>query len=164
MSATTRSLGYNWLLKYVCGGTCSTCSTDADVMRISGGTCTTIGGMDNLDFGGSKEMIDVTAFEDTMTKNVPGRISLDPVNFAGSYDTGCSTSKQRAFLSDIFHEVNVASANTIRCLTATDTVNKRRHYIRGYTNSVKIGVPVKSKGTFSFTLLPISKIQTCTST
>jgi hypothetical protein len=131
-------------------------------MSLSGGTCTTIGGMDNLDFGGSKEMIDVTAFEDTMTKNVPGRITLDPVNFAGNYDTGCSTSKQRAFLSDIFHEAKVASANTIRYLTATDITNKRRHYIRGYTTSVKIGIPVKSKGTFSFTLLPISKVQVCT--
>jgi hypothetical protein len=161
MSATTRSLGFNWLVKLVCGGTCTTCSTDADVMRVCGGTCTTIGGMDNLDFGGTKEMIDVTAFEDTMTKNVPGRISLDAINFSGNYDSG--DTKQKTIVGDIFHEAKVCgTAADIRSITATDITNKRRHYVRGYVNSVKIGVPVKGKGTFSFSLLPISKVQVCT--
>jgi hypothetical protein len=162
MSATTRTLGFNWLVKFCCGGTCTACSTDADAVRLSGATCTNIGGMDNIDFGGTKEMIDVTAFEDTINKNVPGRVSLDAINFAGNYDTGCTASKQRYFLRDIFHQNVCASSSPVRWISATDTVNKRIHFARGYTSSVKIGIPVKGKGTFSFSLLPISKVQVCT--
>ena len=116
--------------------------------------------MDNLDLGGTKEMIDVTAFEDTITKNVPGRTSLDALNFAGTYDGACST--QKTIVGDIFHEGKVASANTVRVLTATDTVNKRKHTIAGYVNNVKVSIPVKGKGNFSFSLLPSRKIQVCT--
>jgi hypothetical protein len=116
--------------------------------------------MDSLDLGGTKEMIDVTAFEDTCNKSVPGRVSFDALNFSGSYDTVCST--QKTIVGDIFHEGKVASANTIRVITATDTVNKRKHTIAGYVTSVKPSIQVKGKGTFAFSLLPSRKIQVCT--
>ena len=160
MSATTRTLGQNWLIKLVTGGTCTACSTDPDAVVLLGGTCSTIGGMDNLDLGGTREMIDVTSFEDTCDKNVPGRIKYDAINIAGNYDPVCST--QKTIVGDIFHEGKVASATTVRCLTATDTINKRKHTLSGYVSGVKVGVPVKGKGTFSFTFLPVRKIQVCT--
>jgi len=160
MSATTRTLGHNWTVKVLAGGTCTACSTDADAVVVTAGTCTTLGGMDNLDIGGTKDMIDVTAFEDTMTKNVPGRISLDTLSFSGSYDGVCST--QKTLVGDIFHEGRVATANTVRVVVATDTVNKRKHTIIGYVNNVKVTIPVKGKGNFSFSLLPTRKIQVCT--
>ena len=62
MSATTRSLGYNWLVKLHTGATCTACSTDADAIRFTAGTCTTIGGCDTIDLGGTKQMNDVSSF------------------------------------------------------------------------------------------------------
>lgn len=160
MSATTRSLGQNWLIKLVTGGTCTACSTDADAVVLSGGACSVIGGMDNLDLGGSKDMIDVSAFEDTIYKKVPGRTMLDDINIAGTYDGVCST--QKTIVGDIFHEGKVPSANTVRVIAATDTVNKRKHTIAGYVSGVKATIPLKGKGNFSFVITPTRKIQVCT--
>lgn len=160
MSATTRSLGYNWLLKLHTGATCTACSADADAIRFTVGTCTTIGGCDNFDIGGTREMIDVTAFEDTIMKNVPGRINQDAITFSGTFDGVCST--QKTLQGDIFHEGVVASAATVRVFNATDTVNKRKLSWKGYVNSFKITGAVKGKVGFTMTMLPISKVQVCT--
>jgi len=161
MSATTRSLGFNWLVKmWTVNPTCTACSADADAIRFTVGTCTTIGGCDNLDLGATKEMIDVTAFEDTINKNVPGRVNQDPINISGNFDGTCST--QKTLQGDVFHEGVVAAANTVRVFSATDTVNKRKFSWKGYTQSFKVGVPVKGKATFSASFLPISKVQVCT--
>lgn len=163
MSATTRSLGYNWLLKYwSVAPTETACTTDADAISFTLGTCTTIGGMDNLDLGGTREMIDVTSFEDTITKNVPGRITQDTINVSGTYDYTCSA--QKALQTDIFKERGAATSTvaTVRVFSATDTVGKRKYSWKGYVNSAKIGVPVKGKANFSVSILPISKVMVCT--
>jgi hypothetical protein len=161
MSATTRSLGYNYLLKYWSANpTCTACSADADAIRFTAGTCTTIGGMDNFDLGGAKEMFDVTSFEDTMNKNVPGRVNFDPINLAGNYDPGDAA--QKVMVGQILHEGVVASTNTIYVFSATDTVNKRKHSWKGYITSAKITAGVKNKATFAMTILPMSKVQVCT--
>jgi len=161
MSATTRSLGHNWTFKYwSVNPTCTACSADADAIRFTVGTCTVIGGMDNIDLGITRDMIDVTAFEDTITKNVPGRVMQDPITLAGTYDPGDTA--QKVIVGDLFHEGVVAAAATVRVFSATDTVNKRKHSWKGYVTSGKIGVPVKGKSNFSMTILPISKVQVCT--
>lgn len=161
MSVTTRSLGYNWLLKYWSANpTCTACSTDADAIRFTVGTCTTIGGMDTFDLGGTKEMIDVTAFEDTMNKSVPGRVNFDAVNISGNYDPGDAS--QKVMAGQIFHEGVVAASNTVYVFSATDTVTKRKHTWKGYVASSKVNAGVKNKATFSMTVLPISKVQVCT--
>jgi hypothetical protein len=163
MSATTRSLGYNWLLKYwSVNPTCTTCTTDTDAISFTVGTCTTIGGMDNLDIGGSREMIDVTSFEDTIIKQVPGRISLDVINVSGNYDYTCSA--QKALQTDIFKErgVSTSTSATVRVFSATDTVGKRKYSWKGYVTAAKLGVPVKGKATFSASIVPISKVMVCT--
>jgi len=161
MSATTRSLGPNWTIKmWTVNPTCTACSADADAIRFTLGTCTVIGGCDSLDIGGTKEMYDVTSFEDGITKNVPGKLTLDAINLNGNFDGTCST--QKTLQGDVFHEGVVASANTVRCFSATDTINKRRFSWKGYVNSFKVGVPVKGKATFTSSILPISKIQVCT--
>jgi hypothetical protein len=161
MSATTRSIGYNWTLKmWTVNPTCTACSTDTDAVRFTVGTCTVIGGCDNIDLGGTREMIDVSSFEDSITKNVPGRLTLDAINIAGNFDGTCST--QKTLQGDIFHEGVVASAATVRCFSATDAVLKRRFSWKGYVNSFKVSSGVKSKASFTATILPISKIQVCT--
>jgi len=161
MSATTRSLGPKWSIKmWTVNPTCTACSADADAIRFTVGTCTVIGGCDNIDIGATKEMYDVTAFEDTINKNVPGRVTQDPINIAGNFDGTCST--QKTLQGDVFHEGVVASADTVRVFSATDTINKRRFSWKGYVNSFKVNVPVKAKATFSLTILPISKVQVCT--
>jgi hypothetical protein len=163
MSVTTRSIGYNWTLKlWTTNPTCTSCSTDADAIRFTVGTCTVIGGMDTIDLGGTRELIDVTSFEDTINKQVAGRISLDPINISGNYDGTCST--QRTLLGDIFHEGVVASSTTVRVFSATDTILKRKHSWKGYVTSAKINAGVKNKATFSITIVPLSKVQVCTTT
>lgn len=161
MSATTRSLGYNWTIKlWTVNPTCTACSSDPDAIRFTVGTCTVIGGCDAIDLGGTRDMIDVTSFEDTITKNVPGRLNLDAINISGNFDGTCST--QKTLQGDVFHEGVVASAATVRCFSATDTVNKRRFSWKGYCNSFMVSAGVKDKATFTTTILPISKIQVCT--
>jgi len=105
-------------------------------------------------------MHDVSAFEDTMDKEVPGRVAYDPINIAGNFDGTCST--QKTLQGDVFHEGVVASTNTVRCISATDTINKRRFSWKGYTTAFKVGAGVKGKATFNATFKAISKIQVCT--
>ena len=140
--------------------TCTACSTDADAIRFTVGTCTVIGGCDTLDLGGTKKMEDVTSFGDTIGKMVPGMLDLDAININGNFDGTCST--QKTLQGDVFHEGTVASANTVRVFSATDTVNKRRFSWKGYVQSFKVNVGVKAKATFTMSLLPISKVQVCT--
>lgn len=161
MSATTRSLGYNWLLKYwSVNPTCTACSADTDAIVFSVGTCTTIGGLDSFDTGATREMLDVTSFEDTMYKSVPGRVTFDPITLSGNYDPGDAS--QKVMVGDLFHEGKVASATTVRVFSATDTTNKRKHSWKGYVTTAKINAGVKNKATFSMTVVPISKVQVCT--
>jgi len=161
MSATTRVLGQNISVKmWTVNPTCTACSTDADAIRFTVGTCTVIGGCDAIDIGATKEMIDVTAFEDTITKNVPGRVNQDAININGNFDGTCST--QKTLQGDVFHEGVVAAANTVRVFSATDSSTKRRFSWKGYVNSFKTSIPVKGKATFSMSILPVSKVQVCT--
>lgn len=161
MSVTTRSLGYNYLLKYwSVNPTCTACSADADAIRFTVGTCTTIGGLDNFDVGATREMLDVSAFEDTMYKEVPGRRSYDAVTFSGNYDPGDAA--QKVMVGELFHEGVVAHADTVRVFSVTDTVQKRKHSFKGYVTSAKINAGVKAKATFNMTVKPISKVQVCT--
>lgn len=161
MSATTRSLGYNWTIKlWTVNPTCTACSTDADAIRFTVGTCTVIGGCDTVDIGATRDMIDVTSFEDTIIKNVPGRVNQDAINISGNWDGTCST--QKTLLGDVFHEGVVAAAATVRCFSATDTVLKRKFSWKGYVSSFKINSGVKNKATFTTSILPISKVQVCT--
>jgi hypothetical protein len=163
MSVTTRSLGYNYLLKYwSVNPTCTACSADADAIRFTVGTCTTIGGLDTFDFGATREMLDVTAFEDTMAKNVPGRVAFDAINFSGNYDPGDAA--QKVMVGDLFHEGVVAASTVVRVFSVTDTTNKRKHSFKGYVASAKVNAGVKGKATFSMSVLPISKVQVCTTT
>lgn len=161
MSASTRSLGYNYTVKYwSVNPTCTACSTDADAIVFTVGTCTVIGGMDNFSINAMREMIDVTSFEDTMNKSVPGRRNYDPITLSGNYDPGDAA--QKVMVGELFHEGKVAHTTTERVFSVTDTINKRKHSFKGYVASAQIGGGVKDKTTFSMTVFPMSKIQVCT--
>ena len=164
MGVTTRALGYNFTVGYwSVNPTCTACSTDADAIRFTAGTCTAIGGFDSISgLGGTKQMIDVTAFEDTMDKVVPGRINYSEITFAGNLDPGDAS--QKTLSGDIFHEGVVAATNPVRVYWVKDSVNKRKYSWKAYTTKADIGVAVKDKATFTLGNIPISKIQVCTYT
>jgi hypothetical protein len=113
-----------------------------------------------MDFGGNRDMIDVTSFEDTMVKSVSGRLAYDPINFSGNYDPGDAA--QKVMAGDIFHEGVVAQSAVVRVFSATDTVNKRKHSFKGYITKFAVNAGVKNKATFSMTVTPLSKVQVCT--
>lgn len=161
MSVTTRSLGYNYTLKYwSVNPTCTACSADADAIRFTVGTCTVIGGLDNFSIEAIRDMIDVSSFEDTMFKSVPGRRSYSPVALSGNYDPGDAA--QKVMVGELFHEGVVAHADTVRVFSITDSVQKRKHSFKGYVTKAAVSAGVKDKASFSMEIVPISKVQVCT--
>jgi hypothetical protein len=162
MGVTTRALGYNFVVGYFSTApTCTACSADADAIRFTAGACTVIGGFDTISgLGGTKEMIDVGAFEDTMDKVVPGRIKYSEITFSGNLDPGDTS--QKTLSGDIFHEGVVAASNPVRVYYVKESVNKRKWTWKAYTTKADIGATVKGKATFTLGNIPISKIQACT--
>jgi len=133
MGASTRSNGYDWILKLLTVTVCSACSAQTDSMRPTTITaCTTMGAFDTL--GGLTAKFSKTeanGFEDAMNHYVLGIAEYGPITGSGTYDPGDTV--QKALFHEVFHEAacSTAARPTSRWWRATDTVNKRRHTFKG---------------------------------
>ncbi len=138
--STTIDHGFDGSLKLLTGGTC-TCT--GDKISISGGTCSTIGEMNQFDMTVSKAMLSANKLGDRFDKKVPGFASG---NFSASGQSDLKDAQQKA-LWDLILNVSSDTAKVFRY-----SGTKTKGTLKGYVNQAGTGLGGGALGTFNFTV------------
>lgn len=132
MGVTT---GFSVTLKALSGGTCS-CT--ADVISVTGGTCTTIPYLDSYEAPWSRELIDYSGFGDKIAKKLPGMPSVT-VSVSGGLDL--TNAQQLAIYNGL-----VCSSPTPKIWKVAD--GGKTFTWRGYITGSGTGSTPSGKSTF----------------